>query len=154
MSNDNKFSSPKMRLLQIDATHLAVPEDRVTAVIDWTSPATLPFAPTSVLGIVCIYGRMFTLIDPRALLEGEAYIPSASRNLIVALQGDEQLALAVDVVSDSIEIQDNEIGPAMESCSQLCVGSFSRNGSKILKLDPDAIFSHAMRGRERRRRRI
>lgn len=155
MSNDNNFStSLKMKLLQIDATHVALPDNRVSTVVDWTTPAALPFAPASVLGVVCIHGRMFTLIDPHALFERNAYVPPASRSLIVALQGDEQLALAADTVDGAVEVSKDEIGPAIGRDEELCAGTFPRNGAQIFVLNPDAIFSIAMKGRERRRRRI
>ena len=153
VKHNNLSNSSKLKLLRIDTTQLAISDDRVGTVIDWTTPAALPFAPASVLGVVCIHGAMFTLVDPRALLEGDSYVPPTSRAFIVALRGDEHLALSVDQIEETVDVHADEIDLMSNQRTSFCVGSFSRNGSQIPVVNPDAIFSYAMRGRERRRRR-
>src|SRR5437764_758256 len=92
-------------------------------------PTTLPHAPPAVLGVVCLRGRMRTVLDPLALVnsQGEADTAQSERDgagggekqsdegagqsegvteqegegawhVVVALRGDEQLALAVESV--------------------------------------------------------
>jgi chemotaxis signal transduction protein len=113
----------QLRIIQIDSQRLAVFEDDVLTVSDWSEPAPLPFAPVSVLGIVAIEGRMFTVLD----LGKE---PGAQRTQIVAFRGNEQLALAVDAANEVIQHGDEE----------------------LQVLNPRSLFATVMKGKERRRR--
>lgn len=145
----------------------------------------LPGAPPAVLGVVCVRGRMKTLLDPSLLwqapevderaatpgvtaarLAGEArradVEPGVARaRFVVALRGDEQLALAVEEVETIREIFVEAIeppGPETASCAR-GVLSFDEHspatGSppsrRIIVLDPAHIFEAALRETERRR---
>ncbi len=79
--------------MRVDSLTLGVPDEMILAISDWIEPAPLPFAPPSVLGIVSMHGRMFTVVDAAVLLARKAQHRVRS---IVALRGDEQLALAID----------------------------------------------------------
>lgn len=116
----------KLRTLCIGSKRVAVFEDDVFTVTQWCEPTTLPFAPESVLGIVAIESRMFTVLDIGNQL---GVGPSRQRAQIVALRGDEQLALAVD----NSEI----LQPDVEEVQLLDLGN---------------LFSAVMKGQERRRR--
>lgn len=117
------MTTHQLRIIQIGSQRLAVFEDDVLAVSDWSEPAPLPFAPASVLGIVAIEGRMFTMLD----IGGD---PNARRTQIVAFRGTEQLALAVDVA--------NEVKP--------------HGDEELQVLNPRSLFATVMKGKERRRR--
>lgn len=78
---------------------MAVFEDDVLTVSDWTEPAPLPFAPASVLGVVAIEGRMFTVLD----------LGREANAQIVAFRGNEQLALAVDAANEVTQQVDEEL---------------------------------------------
>ncbi len=143
----------KFRLLQIDSILLAVPENRITTIVSWTTHATLPFAPTCVLGVACVEGRMFTVIDPSAILNRDQNVSISTRPLIVALAGEEQLALAVDSADEFVEINPKNIEAPDESFPSLAAGVIRRGGADIILLNSDKIFPNVILGRERRRRR-
>lgn len=111
--------------LQIGSKRVGVFQDDVFTVTEWIEPTPLPFAPDSVLGIVAIESRMFTVLD---LGDHLGSGPATERTQIVALRGDEQLALAVD----SFEIAQDDVAP----------------------LDLSTLFATVMKGQERRRRRF
>jgi len=115
----------------------------------WTEPAPLPFAPPSVLGIVSLQGRMFTVVDAAVLLARKAATQNRS---IVALRGDEQLALAVDETLEIVSIKPDEVVNGTEE--DLIQGTIRLNGEQVLLLDVDSLFAGVIRGRERRRRRL
>jgi purine-binding chemotaxis protein CheW len=122
--------------------------DEIESIADWRTPTPLPGAPLGVLGVVCIRGRMLTVLDASALL-GET--GTTARNQIVSLRGDEQIGLAVDRAGDLIESTAAEMkGP--EEMNPLLVGVLERNNQTVLVIDPRQLFATAMRGRERRRR--
>jgi chemotaxis signal transduction protein len=116
----------QLRTLQIGSRRVGVFEDDVFTVAQWCEPTPLPFAPDSVLGIVAIESRMFTVLDIGNHL---GVGPSPHRSQIVALRGDEQLALAVD----SAEIVQHD-------------------AEETQLLDLSTLFATVMKGQERRRR--
>jgi chemotaxis signal transduction protein len=129
----------------------AVFADEVMAITEWREPAGLPHAPVSVLGIVSIHGRMLTVLDLSQLLEAPERADRPTH--ILALNGDEQLALAIDAPGDTFAIAaaNSEDDPAS---GKLVSRVINRNGDEIKILDVRELFPTAIQGRERRRRRF
>jgi len=124
-------------------------DEEVLTVVEWTEPTPLPFAPASVLGIVSVQGRMFTVLDLGLLMDNEA--TEQEQRFIIALRGDEQLALAV-ADSKSVETRTEEL--TLDSVSRLVRGKIQLDGQEVSLLNVDTLFAVAIRGRERRRRRM
>jgi len=135
--------------MRVESLTLGVPDEMILEISDWTEPAPLPFAPPSVLGIVSLQGRMFTVVDAAVLLARKA---ATQRRSIVALRGDEQLALAVDESLEVISINPDDV--VNETDRELIQGTLRLNGKQVLLLDIDSLFAGIIRGRERRRRRL
>src|SRR6266571_8049518 len=74
----------------------AVFAEHVEGTAEAKMPAALPRAPAAVLGVVCARGRMLTVLDPVALIGGEAHGWPKSLPCVIALRGDEQLAFAAE----------------------------------------------------------
>ena len=146
-------------------------------------PTPLPHAPHAVLGVVCLRGRMRTVLDPLALVspqgeddtdqaerdgargvennsvggaeqrdEGVKQSDEASRRLVVALRGDEQLALAVESVEGVIRVPAAALAAPQRPAPPLRA-ALEHEGASLLVLDPAQLFDAAMQGTERRRRR-
>ena len=108
----------------------------------------LPHAPRSILGVLSLRGRMLTVIDLAALLDGDGARPGKS---IIALRGDEQIALAVERVGAVLEMADAPLVQDSELAAPLS-GTVSDGHDKITMIDVRTLFATAMRGRERRQR--
>ena len=144
----------EMLVLKAGARLLGVFADEANSVTEWREPTPLPRAPGAILGVVSIRGCMLTLLDPLALLDESQAVESATPSFIVALRGDEQLALAVDRVERIIEIFVDEIEPlARSNAASVLRGIVGRGRELIVVLDLQELFSTATRGDERRRRR-
>ena len=102
------------------------------------------------MGVASIQGRMFTVVDVASLLGLE--MASAGSGFIVALRGDEQLALAVDEASEVVELKPSDITNDGES--SLSQGNTQVRGKNVLVLDVARLFAGVIRGQERRRRRL
>ena len=87
------------------------------------------------MGIVSLQGRMLTVLDLRKLTGAESTDNPPPQH-VIALRGDEQLALAVDTVEGSIESPGDT------------------NGSPVEVLNVSELFPLAIQGRERRQRRF
>ena len=136
---------------------LAVFADQVDGTTDARVPAVLPHAPATILGVVCVRGRMLTVLDPIALLTGEALNWPQTLPYVVALRGDEQLALAAQTCRDTITISAADIERPVKSGedgSGLLIGLVRYAGEKIIVLNHDRLFATAMWQKERRRRRF
>ena len=126
-------------------------EEDVLAVTDWAAPTPLPFAPSSILGVVSVHGRMFTVVDLEALMDNDG---TSEENLrcIVALRGDEQLALAATKAERILEAN-LAIGDAQAN-QHLVRGIINVDGQTISILNVENLFGGVIRGRERRQRRF
>ena len=140
----------EVRVVFAGSHTIGVLGDEIDIIADWRTPTPLPNAPASVLGVVCIRGRMLTVLDTAALLgEGAKETPA----FIVALRGDEQLALAVDRAGDTHQISEEEWTTSKERSLILGVVK-CKNNTSVSVLNVNELFATAMRGRERRRRRF
>ena len=120
-------------------------------------PAALPNAPPGVLGVVCMRGRMLTVLDPIAVLTGETFGWPANLPAVIALRGDEQLALAAQSCRDTITIAAEDIQPssqANDGVESAVLGIARYAGEEITVLRVDNLFAAAVRRKERRRRRF
>ena len=143
----------RLRTFRAGTQLFGIFEDEIATVAEWRAPAPLPHAPSAVLGVVSIQGRMLTVLDPVRVLDETPVQNGLSWNSIVALRGDEQLALAVEQELEAVEVaqsgQQNPPGDNRAVCGVL------RNGDQTINvIEVKELFSTAMRGRERRRRRF
>jgi chemotaxis signal transduction protein len=136
----------------------AVFADQVDGTAEARVPASLPNAPPAVLGIVCMRGRMLTVLDPVAVLTGETFSWPTSLPAVIALRGDEQLALAAESCRDTITIAAEDIQPSSrtnnDGFENAALGIARYGGEEITVLRVDNLFAAAVRRKERRRRRI
>jgi purine-binding chemotaxis protein CheW len=136
----------------------AVFADQVDGTAEARIPAALPNAPATVLGVVCMRGHMLTVLDPIAVLTGEAFGWPESLPAVIALRGDEQLALAAHSCRDTITIAAEDIQPSSQinedGFENAVLGIARYGGEEVTVLRVDRLFAAAMRRKERRRRRI
>ena len=156
LSQDYSEGDPlrELRIVFAGSRKLGIFADAIEAIADWRMPTPLPKAPRSVLGVVCIHGRMLTVLDVAALLNEEVGVAPSSPSSIVALRGDEQLALAVDSVGETIAIATDELQAAKSDEGRPILGVVHRGDETVTVLNIGELFAAAIRGRERRRRRF
>ena len=142
-----------LQLLRAGSFQFGIFADEIAAIAPWQDPTPLPHAPKSVLGVVSIQGRMLTVLDLAALPSREADHSDAVAQHLIALRGDEQLALAVDGLGETIELADADFDAPPEAGETLILGVLNREGAVIYILNPKELFPAAIQGRERRRRR-
>jgi purine-binding chemotaxis protein CheW len=144
----------ELLVMRTGARLLGVFADEANSVTEWKEPTPLPRAPGAVLGVVSIRGCMMTLLDPLALAGLRQAAESATPLFIVALRGDEQLALAIDGVERIIEIFADEIEPLARSDAASVLRGVVQHGRELIAvLDLKELFAAATQGDERRRRR-
>jgi len=132
--------------MKIGLSFLAVDDDQLLTVVDFVEPTPLPFAPPSVLGVVSIEGKMFTVLETT----GEPQ----NRRQLAALRSDEQLAIAIDDCASAIEIDNQIIYQPQDDAAVFSAASFRDGEREIPLLDVSKLFSGLLQGRERRRRRF
>ena len=150
----------RLFVMRAGACLFAVYQDEVEATSENpTRPTPLPFAPAPVRGVVSQRGRILTVIDPLLLLQPDAGTPNDAPTphaaFIVALKGDEQLALAVESIEHELELFDaGETDAAQDTSNNLPLRRTIRHrAGDIALLDTARLFDAAMQGVERRRRR-
>jgi purine-binding chemotaxis protein CheW len=144
----------KLRLFRAGSRQFGIFVDEIATVAEWREPTPLPHAPKSVLGVVSLQGRMLTVLDLTALTNGQTASSKRSHQHIVSLRGDEQLALAVGALGETIEIAEGDLESGREATGSLIAGVINHNSAEINVLNLKQLFSSAIQGRERRRRRF
>ena len=145
-----------LQLVRAGSVQFGVFADAIAMIAPWREPVPLPLAPNSVLGVVSLQGRMLTVLKLRLLLGGETISRDSALNhqrRIIALRGDEQLALAVDAVGDVVKVAVSDLKPEQNRGS-LVLKRLQLEGSEIIVLNLRDLFPAAIQGRERRRRRF
>ncbi len=154
---DEAISQPVIRRLQLlraGGFQFGIFADDIATIAAWRKPTPLPQAPESVLGVVSIQGRMLTVLDLAALTDREATANNAKTQHLIALRGDEQLALAIGSLGETIEIAATDLSAKGETRGTLFLGVVHCDGLEINVLNLDELFPIAIQGRERRRRRF
>ena len=151
-------ASRKLQLVQAGQNQFGIFAEQISAIVEWQEPAPLPHAPSSVLGVVSIQGRMLTVLDLAKLSSGEAVLSDTPRKLLIALRGDEQLALAIEALGEIVQLTGNESMTdsitKQESVTTPVLGVWQRADAEIKILNLNGLFPAAIQGRERRQRRF
>jgi len=151
-SKDSVEGEHEVQLLTVGGIVYGVFNECISAIVDWIEPAPLPHAPAPVLGVVSVQGRMLTVLDladfPAA---GVTLVVRTSANKIIALKGDEQLALAVDTVDEKVS---GKLKSNIADSVDFVLGTVNAGGREVSILNVDQLFAAAIQGRERRRRRF
>src|SRR5712692_3665797 len=103
---------PELRdlfVFEAGARTFAVLADQVDGTTEARVPAVLPHTPQAILGVVCARGRMLTVVDPTVLLTGQSLRWPRALPCVIALRGDEHLALVAQTCRDKITIEDADI---------------------------------------------
>ncbi|MBA2733316.1 MAG: chemotaxis protein CheW, partial [Acidobacteria bacterium] len=143
-------------LAQAGTWHIGLFAEEVESVTEWRDPIPLPYAPPAILGVVSVRGRMLTVIDPATLLgeRSSEKVKTTTPGFIIALRGDEQLALAVNRVDGHLGIYLSEIVASVGSAnSNIMRGIIQGAHGQTIVLDARELFAAAMQGAERRRQR-
>ena len=144
----------KLQLFRTGAVHFGIFANDIAAIVAWREPTPLPHAAKSVLGVVSVQGRMLTVLDLARLTGHEAASNDARAQHLIALRGDEQLALAIEALGETVELAEDVVSAIQETGEPLVLGVLHREGAETNILNPKELFSTAIQGRERRRRRF
>jgi chemotaxis signal transduction protein len=151
MINESTF---KLRIFARGPAHFGVFENEIAAIVDWQTPAPLPHAPPTVMGVVGVHGRMLTILDVAKIGDQNQNLSAASEGRkIIALRGDEQLALASDSVGEPVELTSRAVLTKSDS-RELALTLIQHDEKEIMVLNLRELFPSAIQGRERRRRRF
>ena len=144
----------KLQLFRTGSFHFGIFANDIAAIVAWREPTPLPHAAKSVLGVVSVQGRMLTVLDLARLTGHEAASNDARAQHLIALRGDEQLALAIQALGETVELAEDVVSAIQETGEPLVLGVLHREGAETNILNPKELFSTAIQGRERRRRRF
>lgn len=149
-----EVATRKVQLFRAGPLHFGISEENVATIAEWREPTPLPHAPESVLGVVSIQGRMLTVLDVLRLSRSGTAAADESYHQIIALRGDEQLALAASAMGESIEISASDVAKETRGNERFVQSLFTHTGADIRLLKVAELFTAALQGRERRRRRF
>jgi purine-binding chemotaxis protein CheW len=135
----------------------AVFTDQIDATAEARPLAPLPKAPAAVVGVVCVRGRMVTVLDAAAILTGAEKRWTPTLPFVLVLRGDDQLGLVAETCRETITISAEDIeapDSSDKSNMPVALGTVTYAGERMVILDAVRLFRRAVERRERRRRRF
>jgi len=144
----------KLQVLFVGPLVLGIFEDEIATIAEWRRPTPLPHAPPAVLGVVSIQGRILTVLDPLTLFGETTTRLGFPPGLLVALRGDEQIALAIETTGGTFDLAMKDIQPPPDSANRAVSGILHQGDQLVKVIQVKGLFPAALRGRERRRRRF
>ena len=159
-NEDDSAADPQLQDLlpfTIGDRTFAVFTEQVDGTAEAKPFAPLPRAPNAVIGVVCVRGRMLTVLDPTVVLDSGGPQWQQTLPYVIVLRGEEQLGLVAETCRDTITISTADIERANDgdqSQDDFVLGIVRYAGEEMLILDSTMLFSRAVQRRERRRRRF
>lgn len=144
----------KLQLLSAGPHVLGIFEDEIATIAEWRRPTPLPHAPSAILGVVSIQGRMLTVVDPLQLLGETTKGIACPPGLLVALRGDEQIAVAIEHTGEMLDLAMTDIQSQSDPANRAVAGTFRYGDQLVNVIEVEGLFPAALRGRDRRRRRF
>jgi len=135
----------------------AVFTDQIDATVEARPVARLPRAPAAVVGVVCVRGRMLTVLDAAVILQANEQQWTQTLPFVIVLRGDEQVGLVAETCRDTVTISAEDIEPAKSAGNSdppMALGTVTHGGESVIILDAARLFRCAVQRRERRRRRF
>ena len=153
-SAQKKSVSTRLQIVKAGDVRFGIPTVEIATIVTWQKPTPLPHAPKSILGVVSIQGRMLTALDLKILTKPDSSeTGNEAKSHLIALRGDEQLAIAVDSLGQEIDVENHQLQQSTPA-NQLICQILRVDNSDVGVLDVKQIFPAAIQGRERRRRRF
>lgn len=128
----------------------AIPVDHVQEVVEFSQVTKVPNAPSYMLGIINLRGRVLPLLDTKLKLGLAATERTQkSRIMVLDIQTEEdksiQIGAMVDVAREVMEINDNEIQDAPEfedlKTTAPITGIVNDHGDITMIMDITKVFS-------------
>jgi purine-binding chemotaxis protein CheW len=128
----------------------AIPVDHVQEVVEFAQVTKVPNAPSYMLGIINLRGRVLPLLDTKLKLGLPATERTQkSRIMVLDIQTEDdkniQIGAMVDVAREVMEINDNEIQDAPEfenlKTSAPITGIVNNHGDITMIMDITKVFS-------------
>ncbi len=154
LSEHQPQTTRKLQLMSAGPLLLGIFEDEIATIAEWRRPTPLPHAPPAVLGVVSIQGRILTALDPLNLFGETTTRLGLPAGLLVALRGDEQIALATENRGAILDLAIKDVQPPSEPANRAVSGIFHYGDHLVNVIQVKGLFPAALRGRERRRRRF
>ena len=124
---------------------LALPAEDVQEVLTGAELTPVPLAPSTVLGLLNLRGRIVPAVDSRARL-GLTPRPDdeVAAHVILDVRGEE-VSLVVDRMSDVVTVAAADLEDVPETVSpdirRLLASSYQQDAALLLVLDPDLILA-------------
>lgn len=101
----------------------------------------VPDAPSNVLGVINLRGRVVPILDLRAKLSSKTPIPAHQHLVIIRGRQDKLLGLAVDEVRDVISVETNAIEQPGEVAGVRSPGVVRIEDDLVLVLSPEDAYN-------------
>jgi purine-binding chemotaxis protein CheW len=134
-------SAVVLLVFRIDGCEHAVAVEQVVEVLRMVAATRLPDAPSWVVGVINVRGRVIPLIDVGARLGAPRLEPEPSTSVIVVQTDEVAVGLVVDEVVEVLAVRHDALQrPDQVTAAARALSGVARHGNRlILLLDPERI---------------
>lgn len=128
-------------LTRMGGRPVAVSCEYVVEIIPRVDIDRVPDAPSNVLGVINLRGRVVPVLDLRAKLSSKTPLPAHQHLVIVRARSDKLIGLAVDEVRDVITVETNAIEQPGEVAGVRSPGVVRVDDDLVLVLSPEDAYN-------------
>lgn len=118
----------------------AIPCTAIVEIIPRVNLSPLPDAPSGVLGVINLRGRVVPVVDVRARLAQVDKAPDGYQHLVIVHAQDRQVGLAVDEVQDVVNVLETEIEHPGELAGTRTHGVVRVDDKLVLVVEPEDVL--------------
>jgi purine-binding chemotaxis protein CheW len=127
-------------LVKMAGRRCAIPCTAIVEIIPRVNLSPLPDAPSGVLGVINLRGRVVPVVDVRARLAQVSTPPEAYQHLVIVHARDRQVGLAVDEVEDVVNVLATEIEHPGELAGARTHGVVRVDDDLVLVVEPEDVI--------------
>jgi len=120
-------------VFKLNDEEFAVETSKVESINDMMKVTNVPAAPAYIKGLINLRGNVISLLDIELLLDVEKKNGEKS-NIIILNVKDELVGIAVDSVSEVMEVKEDQLENVTDETNKAYVKAIVNLGSKIVTL--------------------
>jgi purine-binding chemotaxis protein CheW len=131
-------------LVRMAGRACAIPCTRIVEIVPRVDLSPIPDAPSEVLGVINLRGRIVPIVDVRQRVAQDERPLVPYQHLVIVEAAERQLGLAVDEVNDVLSVEEHEVARPGELAGARAPGVVRIGNEIVLVLEPEDVV-HAAR---------
>jgi len=130
-------------LVRMGGRPCAIPCSQVVEIVPRVNLDRIPDAPSAVLGVMNLRGKVVPVMDVRSHVAGESVQGGSYQHLVVVEAGAKQVGLVVDDVHDVLDVDEQDIEKPGDLTGVKGPGVVRVENDMVLVISPEDVIHAA-----------